>query len=582
MSVNLPNIDWIDENIEPTSDLKKGLLCDIPTIVNASLVHDIDDSTSILAPLHQDLVYLYFDEARRNSYSNYPTPQEIRSKELENHNQALASGIPSYSPSLEWQIPYMQTQAYKRSHEILETWLKTDPISGAVLPNHEIEKYVPKPIPRDIRDMLNRPKLNFEKLRQILDEPSEDIGFYSYKGILVMCKHIFMYYSGENGREIYRACGDGSGVCKYCGASLPIDIYDNNDQLETHHLAILFEFIDSLGSTIDPSVILRILTGAVSKSIDKLKLTLDNEVCGFIACYLYKLDKDLASFDKKRYKKSELEKIYAEEWSLNKWRREDVEKTIENNEIFCDYVFVLNYLKSILEKSETREPSTPIEVLYANPNSPLIKLYEKDPSIFSSMNELVRLKSLDGVGTNLVYPPSFIINYPTPLKIEGLNKLIDFLKKWGEVVCPAGGIHKLPCSRCGLKKDLSNVEEVAAKFENSINRSSDSIWHKFNQKDERGKFVEKIKNSSSNKPARITDIDILLTDSHRKKVRELLIQIIGIGEISELSESQEDVCKLLNYVIENNVIDFDWLVNQLQTIYQTVPPITFAKLFTSM
>ena len=290
----------------------------------------------------------------------------------------------------------------------------------------------------------------------------------------------------------------------------------------------------------------------------------------------------MASFDKKRYKKSELEKIYAEEWSLNKWRREDVEKTIENNEIFCDYVFVLNYLKSILEKSETREPSTPIEVLYANPNSPLIKLYEKDPSIFSSMNELVRLKSLDGVGTNLVYPPSFIINYPTPLKIEGLNKLIDFLKKWGEVVCPAGGIHKLPCSRCGLKKDLSNVEEVAAKFENSINRSSDSIWHKFNQKDERGKFVEKIKNSSSNKPARITDIDILLTDSHRKKVRELLIQIIGIGEISELSESQEDVCKLLNYVIENNVIDFDWLVNQLQTIYQTVPPITFAKLFTSM
>ena len=585
MSVNLPNLEWKHEVVEASSDLRKGILNGLPTVANASFVQIVNDDESLnsLAPLHQDMIYLYFDEAHRNDYSNYPTPQELRAKQVENHNTRLSSGIPSNNKCEEWLAPFMQTLAYKRSHELLESWMKINPISGGVLPSHAIAEYIPKPIPRDIREMLNHPRLHFEQLQQILEPPDEESGFYQYKGLLVMCKHFYMFYSGENGREIYRECGDGSGVCRYCGASLPIDIYDNNDQLETHHLAIIFTFIDSLGTTVDPTVVLRILTAAVSKSIDKLKLSVDNEICGFITCYLFKLDRALAEFDSKRYNRAELEKLYSEEWSLNKWKREDVEKTIENDDLFCDFLYVLNYLKSLLERSSTREVTSAVDVLYANANSPLIQLYEKDPTIFSSMNEVIRLKSLDVVGTNSACPTKFAVTQPVHLSIVGTSKLIDYIRKWGELVCPAGGLHSLPCKCCGLKKDLSNAEEVAAKFEKSMVRSTgESLWHKLDQASERSKFIEKIAKRSTEKPSKLSDIDILLSDDHRKQVRELLIQLIGIGEIPELTASQADICRMLNFIISTNIVDYDWLINQLQSIYQTVPPITFAKLFTSM
>lgn len=562
--IDLPKL-VIDKNKEesPSSEVIKGYINGSPTLVHKSCVN-ITETNEELVPRHQSLLYLLFDEGWRNDYINSPPPQFITSKWYERQYKdfsSISSGIPSTIPIREWEGPYAITQSGKRGRELLEKYTTVNSISGEQFPNYNIGEYTPHKISYEVRQMLNRPKLYFEQLKPLLDEPDEGIGFYKYQGLLVLCKHLYMIYDGVGPRDVFAECGDENGMCKFCGMNLPTQLTEINENMDPHQLAIVFSFIDTLPLTIDPFVPFHIIVDSIGRSLIKMELDDTNKINGYVACYVYKLNLDIEDMNIKRKAMISFSNTVKREFDKNGWTEEDVKRTIKNNDLFIDYSSVLDSIRSFVT-AHNEETSPLVISLYSNPKNPLIKIYESDPSAFALMNELIRIRSHDTIGTKTKMEIT-LPNRAITENIIGEDSNLSYYKKWGDVVCPCGGIHKLPCSKCGLKENLSNLIEVLDKCKPKLDENQ---WHSL-MTNSRDSTIKAIKASSSDKNHKIRKLDLMLSDTYRERIYEILIQMVGIGPIPEITSSPDNICKLINYLLPRSDVDGDWMIAQLESVF---------------
>lgn len=573
-----------------TSSYAKGIFNGVSTIVNTSFFTQEKDEL-----FHPSQLYAQMIDGWRNTYMTSPLPQEITSERFNkkiNHYLSISSGYSSGYPVTEWvtrdedgfSSSIVSTYASRGLLSKNETLLKNSPATIKSFKQVAIKPYKPLGISKDVLRMLNRPWENFAALRAILDEPDDDSGFYTYKGLMILCKHLYMLYDGKGGKEIFRECGDGIGSCKFCGESLPTDVYASDDTLSSEEMAIVFDFIDIINSKQDSLYLFHIIAAAVCKSIQALEMETDERTTAFTCLYLYRLFCDLDEFRNRMKASARFIERLTKEFTEIGWSKSDISATIGNDAVFVDYLPTLEIIRQGFATQEVDDGEILLSVLYYDKTNPMIKIYEQDNSVFGDLNKVIRLKSLDRQldvwrVEDSIKTPKFVYE-----GFYSVSQALKFFRQWADLMCPCGGFHKLPCKQCGLDKGMENLDEVMEKLGEKVILQSTmqvaSNCHEHGESvDDRKRVIDEILKSE----AKADQLDpILLSDSLRGETYKLLESVIGRGHLEkEIKKTEENVKKMYNFIVARGKDNLQWVHSQLSSIKMAETSTEFARLLRS-
>ena len=82
----------------------------------------------------------------------------------------------------------------------------------------DTEKYEIVKFSRDINEKFRHMEEHFAELKEML-KYNPDTGFYTYDGIPILCRHVYMIYDNKSLQEMAAECY-ADGHCKYCGTSM--------------------------------------------------------------------------------------------------------------------------------------------------------------------------------------------------------------------------------------------------------------------------------------------------------------------------------------------------------------------------
>lgn len=363
-------------------------------------------------------------------------------------------------------------------------------------------------VPKDLQHKFTKPGKYFDELKAILKLNPEN-GFYSYSVdntlLPVLCTHEYMIYEGRPLSEVSIQCYK-KGKCKYCGQELNAYHEQVKDNLPPKIYDLIYKYMDTINENIEVSSLMFVLFSLI---YDSIKTNVDNAdvknydstVVAFAGLYLYVVymkTKTAINYNNKINKFLDSVKKY---WAEVGWTSNMIDSATTNTSMFTN---MSNITELIREKIYTND----IKFLDLLPASILFGV-NVDPKDYDKLEAKTEMQKMwkDGVDKvkqfNELFEKTLLkfwkfdrikdkVNDIGKEKINTEFSLFDIKKsdvKNGEkfffttcgTYCPVSSFHSWGaggssgsgnvCSYCGLKKDLSNKQEVYNKYQLEINSS---------------------------------------------------------------------------------------------------------------
>lgn len=547
--------------------------------------------------LHQDMNYLLQMFGDRNIYIGTNTPAQLfMKKNPQTYNisfnafyeyfSKIHNGISDlkYKPYLN---KYLDILPYLKTHEINDKYNCENKFDvkfwNEYFPSYTIKQFVPKKIPREIEEALKNPNKNIDYLKSNLDL-NEDLGFYCYHDVPLICLHEIMLAEGKSMKFISERCANSKNSCRYCGGELIVDIEAYKLDLPKLAYRIIYSLTNLLHLGIYQEQLENLIKTSVQVSVDNLELDDfdDNElkINAFVATFVYKIFKDLQK-DMVIRNSSKFITMIRDCWSKAGWDNQIVENLINNEERFYEYNHILNMIIKFQENVSQLDTVNTITYLFLqgikDHENPFQKIYLKDKSKLGDMVDMM-LKILGN--TTSIEDYKLIIEDSEKTKLNIVLNHVDiksgtglksFFSMWWKYICPVNLIHEFEgdkCKFCGInQKDSNSIESTYEKYKSNLEKIIDPIIEKsFHQTvTYRTNVIKSIESQPETVP-KLMNIDFYLKDEYSEILNKKLCDLIHIGEISELEVNTKNNIKLLNYLLKEMNIKQEVIENELFSI----------------
>lgn len=342
-------------------------------------------------------------------------------------------------------------------------------------------------LPKELIYIIRHLVYYFKEIKESLNY-DDKTGFYyithNKTNYPVVCKHIYMTMSGYNLIEISKECCSNS-QCKYCGDSM-INYYEENEEIEIPNqvLSLTYKLMENTNCSDDDAIfrlIFNIFTGVINNFVKKDDPKYEDKANAIISLYIYKILVELIKKNKVEESSRQIKSLInniTENCSIIGWDSTKIELLLNNEDLFINIDSLIRILTE--EQTATLTLLENLEEVFKTSASSEIKEIEKSGKI-REFNELMIIRIIDNVDfTNI----KKIVDATSVFKIENStpteklystnfnnNSIFDSIIKF---YCPDNYIHewkKDVCSKCGLKKDLSNKDEIYDKYSDKINQN---------------------------------------------------------------------------------------------------------------
>ena len=548
--------------------------------------------------LHQDVEYLLLRNGDRNFYTNsdvpariydtyHPVKLHIDINSFQDDFETLASGIhhETYKP---YMSKYMQTAVPLQFNSNLSTFKSTSNFTAS-----DFKKYFPDMSEIHVKDTkfdrqllkaLRNPERHIEYLQEKL-KLDKSSGYYCYNDVPYICLHEFMKYEGKSMKSIVNACNAGDYCCKYCGAELIYTADENEVNLSDTQFKLIYRFLECL--KLDDNyedVFSKLLITSINQALEQLELDNSQESVskaeGFTAIYLLKLAIELKKAGVKVNKESEFKQMTNKVFQRCGWNDSTVSEVMKNNDRFklLDHVTeVISSFKAMIE-SKDEDKNSIVHILLDGMNekgNPIQELYLKDKT---KLGELVQIMTLNA--NNYSQIPNYdniVEKLDLPFKKDAVELYMksglsvkSFYNLWWKKICPLnkkGLSHNFDkngkCKLCGITE--KNVNDICEKYNKEILEIlTPDIGKTLKLSDKkRIEIIEKIKKMKSEIPSRLNKS--LFEKNMLSKTRKCLEEFIGVGELIEFETTQENLCKMANFVISEKESN-DRLISEMNAL----------------
>lgn len=325
-------------------------------------------------------------------------------------------------------------------------------------------------VPKDVQMWLNSLHMYFDELKPLLKYNDKTGHYYISVGkdkLDVLCRHLYMFYSGESYQTITLECYY-RGRCKYCGAPMVAFVEDTSVRLPTKIYSIIYTFVSSIKTTVNESLLISNLIKLVSAEIvAKSQLKSEDDMVSFAYLYLYKcyLDtKDTIVYVKKSVNTVIDKSIEAAvRFGIN---RKELEKSL--NELFRDTSSIAKVFEDVLFVEGDFDNSFLTNVMMDTASKMILDAFKNNK--IALLNETVMLyhfREWNYKYTVKRTTEKCSIVLKRPSKNESEKVLQAFFQKVWKVLCPANGAHVFAngkCTFCGISSKGTNVDEVFKKY----------------------------------------------------------------------------------------------------------------------
>ena len=344
-------------------------------------------------------------------------------------------------------------------------------------------------LPPELSRIIRNVNYYFKEIKDDLTL-NEKTGQYNlkYKEIEypIICKHIYMGLSGSSPLEISKVCCLNS-QCKYCGDSL-INYYEDLEETEIPEtiLSLTYKLIENTSCSDDDGmfrIIYNMFTGVISKFVNKEDPKFEDKAIAIVSLYIYKIillmvEKNKLEATSKKTKS--LINTINENCSIVGWDTTKIESLLNNEDLFTNLNLFIDLLTN--EQKTDENLLETVNKIFESTSQNELKILQKENRL-REFNETLMKKIIDNVNFDFVQKivdevKSINLTNVTPKdELYGNeNNTFEVFKKIIKTYCPSNYIHewnKNSCSKCGIKKDFSNVEDIYERYKLIINQTFD-------------------------------------------------------------------------------------------------------------
>lgn len=431
-------------------------------------------------------------------------------------------------------------------------------------------------LPKELLEILRHLTYYFKEIKDKL-ELNEKSGFYylTYEGIQypIMCKHVYMTMIGKSLYQISSECCVNS-QCKYCGDSMISYQDDDVENIPSSVAELTYNLIQCTNAADDDSIfriIYNMFTGVISKFVKQDDPKFEDKATAIVGLYVYKIlnyliNKQILSSDDKLVVKI----INNITWNASQvgWDQIKIEQLLKNENLFGNLDLFANIL---VKKDDISSIEDILKETFKEASSEDIKKLKEEDKLFK-FNSFLDMLIIDKV--NFMFIQKIIDEMKNGSKIDSETpketmysssvNTIDLFKKVIHNYCPKNFLHVWEgnkCSKCGIEKDLKNIDKIYEKYNSEFN-------NKFDLKpiNKIGKIEEKNKENSNNeiikKALNEVNSDEIIKDYLRKSLNIGPNEVIRILNNTYLYENY-----LINEII--NVLGED-LLKSLKNVKEII------------
>lgn len=465
-------------------------------------------------------------------------------------------------------------------------------------------------IPFDMQNKLLKITKYFAEVKDklVLDKES---GYYCYVvhdvPIPVICTHDYMALNGDPPELISRLCWK-DGKCKYCDQEISAyhDLY--KEEMPPIIYSIILKFVETIIDDIDIDGLYLAFFDLVYDMVSHLRKrgieANDKMIIALVTLYLYKIylaSKSTITFNTAKFLKfTDAMNRYCVDAG---WSPKVIDTIINDDKYIGNVSNVPQMIKSFSYITEIKYVDTlPMSIMFEKAINPLSdykltpvtnlqKLYCSGQEKMSQFNEAVSKALMklwecrhasDCVNRikDIVISEKFE-NIRTTVVKNGQQFFYTICKSF----CPAteNNTHKWTsdtCSKCGLKKDLSNKESIYDKYQIVINNTTtmkpslriiglthDEVVDDFSaisKYDPKRTFIEFVI------PPDHSYIEFFMTNLQNQKHQEKVVDYIRFMVPFDLKESEmniDNILRCLSYIVDRKLDTSSRVVSELLYVF---------------
>lgn len=355
-------------------------------------------------------------------------------------------------------------------------------------------------IPREVQKKLLKISKYFEEMKKFL-VLNESNGYWCYEIdhhlVPIICTHEYMSLNHDPFEDISLKCYL-NGKCKYCDQELSAYHEMYCEYLPPVIYSIIFRYVDSIVIDIDSDRLNFALFDIIYAMIMKIKKSNTSElaegtITALVAVYLYKVY--LTTRDQVQYNTAKITKYIDDMYKFCAtvgWTLNNVSALVNSDKIDVSTANMLHLINSCSYTTNVKYTETlPLSVLFMQNINPTTK-YELKPStnlqkiycagenkmlLFNITLDKALLKLWDmRIVANVINTTKVVkvIDKTELIKISTMRNGITFFDLISKWYCPHDKVNAHEwkgdvCTNCGLKKDLSNKDEIYMKYQVVIN-----------------------------------------------------------------------------------------------------------------
>ena len=370
------------------------------------------------------------------------------------------------------------------NHRVIKPYIGTAKIPKTTFNNSFKSQFNVIKVPREISDLIKNIQLYFSVIKNKL-KLNEKTGYYEMiynnAAFPILCRHVYMTLNDENLYTISDECSI-NGSCKYCGDVLASIDFDDTTLLPSTIAELVYILLNKFDSLDDEGIFLymyNLLSSIIDKYVEFNDENFDGKAIAVCSLYCYAIFQEAVRENilNPETLTSTFKKL-ATHCAEVGWDEQKIDDLLKSGMFTNLDQIVRNLTTGFKAMGEIMEIE---DIFQQTARKEIIELRSKD-----RLNEfmfLLRQAKIDSLILD-EYAKKISkytdINYKISLKEFDTTKF-DTFNIFSDIIehnCIIHGVHDYNgtvCKYCGLKKNLSNIEDIYNKYNIYFNTNFDML-----------------------------------------------------------------------------------------------------------